>query len=396
MKRTICITALVLLVPYLKAQDTKGIITSDIDLFWECYDAAKPNFEAKHFERYLEEGSKGVKGFINYRIESAKKLANTVRKEQTYYEHIRTSSLQIKSAFTDQIKKVYQSMRDWYPETVIPDAYFVIGRLNTGGTISKDGLIMGAEMFGPQNEKDAIKARIDFQVIPGIVAHELIHFQQNYPNSKTLLDQTIREGSADFVAYLIQNNSLVHHLDDWAVPKSQMLWSEFKTIMQDKNYHGWLYGGRRKKDRPADLGYWMGFHITKAYFQKQKDPKQALADILNIRDFNQFLEESGFDGRIMKDYSGLWRYEVKDTGDGTYTGIMDLRYSPDGYTGKMKSEGGEWPIKVVEFDDDRILFTTTAEGFDSKITGSFEGKEFVGSVAVDGDDQVYIIRAKRQ
>ncbi len=53
------------------APSEANIITSDIDLFWECYDSAKPKFKAKYFAKYLEEGSAGVQGFIRYRIESA-------------------------------------------------------------------------------------------------------------------------------------------------------------------------------------------------------------------------------------------------------------------------------------------------------------------------------------
>jgi len=202
----------------------------------------------------------------------------------------------IRSSHLKGIEQVYHQMVDWYPNAVLPKVYFVMGRLNTGGTIKEAGLIMGAEMFGPQGEEAPVQARINFDYIPAIVAHELIHFQQNYPPSRSLLDQTIREGTADFVAYVIQGRPLNHHLDDWALPKAQTLWKQFKAAMDGRKYAPWMYTGSPIKGGPNDVGYWMGFQIAKAYYLKQEDPKQAVHDILNIKDFKAFLAESGYDG----------------------------------------------------------------------------------------------------
>lgn len=270
------------------------IVTSDIDLFWTCFDQAGDKFKAENFEAYLKEGSPGLKDFIPNRIESAQKLAKKVKRKKAYYQLIRESSLKIKEQHTQAILKIFESMEAIYPEATFPNTYFVIGTLNSGGTASKNGLIMGAEMFGPQAENAKEKAILNFDYIPGIVAHELIHFQQNLPNSYRLLDQSIREGSADLIALVIQKLPLKHHLDDWAVPQEEALWNEFKAIMLGKKYQGWLYGGKRAKGRPADLGYWMGYRICKAYYDKQDDKKKAIETILNIQDFEAFLELSAY------------------------------------------------------------------------------------------------------
>jgi hypothetical protein len=59
-------------------------------------------------------------------------------------------------------------------------------------------------------------------------------------------------------------------------------------------YNGWDIKGRG--DRPADLGYWMGYRITKSYFERASDKRQALRDILTIKDFDRFLANSRYDG----------------------------------------------------------------------------------------------------
>jgi len=57
----------------------------------------------------------------------------------------------------------------------------------------------------------------------------------------------------------------------------------------------WLYGGADEATgRPADLGYFMGFRICQAYYQQAKDKKQAIVEILNTRDFNRLLADSGY------------------------------------------------------------------------------------------------------
>ncbi|MEM7515267.1 MAG: DUF2268 domain-containing putative Zn-dependent protease [Bacteroidota bacterium] len=279
---------------------SETIITSDVDLFWQCYDEAEGNITGATFKKYINEGSMGVKGFLKFRIVNAKKLAKTVKQDKAYYELVREGSLGIKEAFAEEIVTVYDQMIDWYPEAVIPDVYFVMGRKNSGGTAFDGGLIMGAEMFGPQGNENGPNAIIEYQVIPSIVAHELIHFQQKYPQSKTLLDQTIKEGAADFLAYLIQERELRHHLDNWAAPKVAELWKIFQEEMLDTSYQGWLYGGSQEvmPDAPRDLGYWLGFYICKAYYLKQEDPKQAVEDILTIQDSEAFLAASGFNGEL--------------------------------------------------------------------------------------------------
>jgi hypothetical protein len=109
-------------------------------------------------------------------------------------------------------------LKELYPNAVFPPVYFVIGTLNSGGTSSNDGLIIGTEMYGltpetPTNELDdwlktVIKPVAD---VPHTVAHELIHFQQKY-DVGNLLAASIKEGSADFIAQLISGKHINHQL----------------------------------------------------------------------------------------------------------------------------------------------------------------------------------------
>ena len=100
-------------------------------------------------------------------------------------------------------------MKEVYPEAVFPDVYFVVGAMNSGGTASRHGLIIGAYMYGrtldvPKDElsKWHLNVLMSVDEILHIVVHELVHFQQNY-NGGSLLKASLKEGSADFIAELV-------------------------------------------------------------------------------------------------------------------------------------------------------------------------------------------------
>lgn len=278
------------------------IVTTDIANFWTAFDAASPDFSAGIFQKsYLDKGSPGIKGFTKGRIESAGNLSKIVKRHAEYYGSIRESTLRIEG-MKDPIRQSLVKLKDLYPESVFPPVYFVIGALNSGGTTSRSGLIIGAEMYGltantPMTElNDWLKTVIKpVDEIPHVVAHELVHFQQRYDGG-TLLAGSIREGAADFIAELISGKHINGHVHEFANPREKELWLEFKERMHKKDFSGWLYSDAG--DRPHDLGYWMGYQITKSYYDHAADKKQAIADIMDIRDFDKFLKDSRYEERF--------------------------------------------------------------------------------------------------
>jgi len=65
-------------------------------------------------------------------------------------------------------------MKCLYPKATFPPVYFVYGRLTSGGTVSGDGIIIGTEMLK------------DLDGITALIAHELIHFQQDIKGNNSL------------------------------------------------------------------------------------------------------------------------------------------------------------------------------------------------------------------
>jgi hypothetical protein len=42
------------------------------------------------------------------------------------------------------------------------------------------------------------------------------------------------------------------------------------------------------------MGYYIGYVITKAFYDKASDKKKAIQEILNIKDCKDFLKRSGY------------------------------------------------------------------------------------------------------
>jgi len=258
------------------------VVTDDVERFWQAYDNMD-SLGVKAFEEYINKGTAGLQGFIPYRIINADSLYNMVQRKKQDYLNTRNLLDDIEGK-KKRIRSIYSAMKYWYPYAQFPPVYFVVGRFNSGGTISDTGIILGTEM-----QKDLVG-------LPWIIAHELIHYQQRLNFKKVnILTQSLMEGSADFIAELIsgENVSQIGYYK-YARNHTADLKKEFVRTMNSEDFTDWFYGTSGKDDRPNDLGYWMGYEIAKKYFDQHTNKKQAIHDILFISEPYDFLIESGY------------------------------------------------------------------------------------------------------
>jgi uncharacterized protein YjaZ len=132
------------------------------------------------------------------------------------------------------------------------------------------------------------------------IAHEYTHVQQAlqspafYNNPRpTVLEASLIEGAADFVARLIVRRSAFHSPyapSDRARAKDierQFVADEDKTDLSQ-----WIDNGTLTD--PGDLGYWVGYRIVKSYYGHAADKNAALRDIIEMKDAKVFLAGSGW------------------------------------------------------------------------------------------------------
>lgn len=85
------------------------------------------------------------------------------------------------------------------------------------------------------------------------------------------------EGNADFLGELISGKVVSQEPYRYAKGRELALWKDFLEDMnlgENNNFANWLHAGKRKDDRPADMGYHMEYTITKAYYEKAADKKR--------------------------------------------------------------------------------------------------------------------------
>ncbi|NZA26575.1 hypothetical protein H0E84_09275 [Luteimonas sp. SJ-92] len=286
--------------------DAAGLVTEDLPRFWAAWnEAAQTGDRAQRvaaFQRgYLDRGTPGLEAFTRLRIHSADRLVSAIDEHPRYYASLRGSG-DLLEAQKPAIREALRSMAAVYPGGVFPDVYFLIGRMNSGGTLDEAGLLIGLEMYGrgdgvPLGELGEWHRAVvgELANLPDIVAHEWVHFQQSpeVQDQPTLLRAALREGVADFLSELGTGRHINQHVHAWAEPRAAGLWAEFAQMMDGSDYTGWLYDTQAGDGRPADLGYWMGYRIARAYYRRAADKREAIRDMLRIEDAAAFLEASG-------------------------------------------------------------------------------------------------------
>jgi hypothetical protein len=284
--------------------DAARLITSDIPNFWRAFDKASSKDDGEVFEReYLEPGTAGLHDFVKNRIQNGGALAKKVAARHQYFTAIRESTLAVDGSPTikEAIRASFRRLKEIYPNAVFPDVYFLIGRMNSAGTVSSNGLLIGVEMNArsentPTDELSAWEKAVIGEIanLPHVVAHELIHIQQRMSGKESLLREALNEGGADFMGELISGGTINNVQRNYGDAHEKALWTQFQEDMMGKDFSGWLYQGDKSKDRPADLGYYMGYRICKAFYDRASDKAEAVRRILNIADAEGFLRESGY------------------------------------------------------------------------------------------------------
>lgn len=281
----------------------RRFISEDIPRFWSAYDkalaATSIDARAKIFEdEYIAKGTPGLRDYFESKIKSARSLAEFVIEHRAYYDSIRANSLRIADE-EPRIRVALQRLSELYPDAIYPDVYFVIGRLNSGGTISSRGLLIGAEMYSidantPLDSLALGTRRIVNRVdaLPHTVVHELVHFQQQPTGTENLLFGVMIEGGAEFLADLVLPAPRKPYFREWGEAHVQEVWAKFENDKNSMDWSSWIGGNAKATEQwPADLGYYVGYELAKRYYDDASDKKAAVRELLNFQDASAFCIE---------------------------------------------------------------------------------------------------------
>lgn len=300
----------------LNAQNNKAlIITSDIHNFWAAYAQLKDCKTRADSIRviqteYLDKASTGLKLFIKARNFSAERYVDLLSKVPKFWSSIRSNTMNLE-AYAEQINAIFDQYEAAYPNFKRPNVCFAIGQLSTGGTVKKGWLLIGSEIACADSTTDKSElgswlrsVMQEKNHVLELIAHETVHAQQKmglgtiwgYFNHR-LLTFTLLEGAADFVAKNVAGMTINQPIHAYGKVHEEDLWQEFSKIMYKNDLSQWLYNGSKSKDRPADLGYYIGYKICESYYHQAADKKKALRDIIEVSSYRNFYKKSKYPAR---------------------------------------------------------------------------------------------------
>jgi hypothetical protein len=301
----------------LTVENKKVIQTIDIDHFWEAFDYLEQcktrNDSVNAFQRlYLDRATNGLLDFIQITNLTAESIVETVSIVPKYYNSVRENTYIAKNS-APIVEEIVDKIKDIYPNFKQHKVCFVMGTLNTGGTVSDDFLLIGTQIAAATNETDLSEIPNKYirdvlgqskdvvKRIKEIVAHEYIHTQQpsfSYAEEAVkcqLLRRSINEGSCNFIGELLTGSNADLVGLEYGDKHEEELWQDFKNELCNSSWENWFYNFETVEDKPADLGYYIGYKITEAYYNNAKDKEQAIIDIIEFNDPITFLQKSGYD-----------------------------------------------------------------------------------------------------
>ena len=311
------ILVLTLSIPVSAQQAT--ILTTDINHFWQAYDSAvqvaNEEDRIQIFQTlYIDRASDGFKEFLKKRKFTAKEYTFLLSKYPEFWKTIRPHTEKIASR-TQEIQSVLDQLGEVLPGFRMPSVCFAIGGLRTGGTTSKNWVLVGAEIAAADVTVNTSELNswlksvmLSNGDIVSMVAHEAVHTQQSgFPAGEfftlikhkklSLLNMAITEGSCDFITDHFLGLNINPHIHTYGEQHRCELFTEFKKSATDVpfDYSNWLYNGNNSKSRPADLGYYVGSEISIAFYDQSADKTKALKTILKRGKYKKVYKGSGFE-----------------------------------------------------------------------------------------------------
>lgn len=286
--------ALALMVPT-SAQGMPQVQVSDVIRFFQIYDQAGGRPDAEMLQRdYLAVGTPGLTRFASLRRITGESIAASLAANPDLYAEAR-GCVDILPQVTQRVDAAIADFQTLSPGADFPPVTIAIGRGRPIAVGEAAGAYIGLEALCAWELPDP---NVEDRIVR-VIVHELVHTRQTglaeHADGATVLHAALVEGAAEFVTELLTGSVAYRHLQTAARGRELEIEQAFlRDIDQPALGSSWVYNGGAGSNRPADLGYWVGYRIAKAYWLRAQDKTRAIADILSASDAHAFLEQSGW------------------------------------------------------------------------------------------------------
>ena len=224
-----------------------------------------------------------------------------------FYNSYREDQLSTDLVDRAYIIKAYQKVKRLLPEAKLPNIYVFTGIAKAGGTITPKGLVISTELFKssskdytlyPKPDKVKFLKMIEMKRSRAnyLLTHELMHYMQLSQNifplqdimSNDLFFVCMIEGGAEFLSSLVNGgNTILTKQLAYAKGREKELFEAFKADIAKKadraTMQKWVYNSFNKSLKtPPDMGYYIGYALTKAYYDQATDKQEAFRTILSL------------------------------------------------------------------------------------------------------------------
>lgn len=286
-----------------------SFIADDVQKFWVAFDKAgeAETMEEKYLiyrDEYFETGSRALKDFLFMKMRQEGGIVGFTRfveEHRDYYEGIR-EAVSFVVANLSIYKDGLTIIKEFIPEASFSDTYFVIGMHTSFGTVSGQGAIIGLENvidnstpvhLLPESRRAVVKPA---SFLHWVIVHETIHNFQHLPD-QTLLAKTIMEGTAELVTQLVLGEPVpTPAYRSFGRAHESMIWEKFNAQMLGSDKSGWVGSIGDTPNWERDLSYFIGYKIASRYYDLQEDKKDAIRELLDLKNPLGILIESGYAG----------------------------------------------------------------------------------------------------
>lgn len=274
------------------------ILTEDVSRFYRVYEAHAGHPDAQTLDRdYLAPGTAGLHEFMGLRNVSGATIAKAIETRPQAYENAR-KCLAVLPGVKRRLTADFAKLARLYPEAKFPPVTLVVGRTRPVGITNPFGVTIGlealcaADFMNPDPEDRFVH----------VVAHEYGHIQQEGPLATvdvgqpgaTVLTMSLMEGAAEFLSELISGDVSNQAQRAFVKGHEGEIEQAFVRDEDKTDLSAWMYNSGGDAAHPGDLGYWVGYRIVKAYYDRAPDKHQALLDIFRMTDAKAFVARSGW------------------------------------------------------------------------------------------------------
>ena len=284
------------------ALPTLEIQIDDVSRFYRIYDAAGGHPAAEVLQReYLAAGSDGLHRLAQLRSVTGERIADNIAKNPSIYIDAKRCMAALPRV-RERASAALQKLGELYPEAQFPPVTIAVGRGKPVGVTDAKGVMIGLEALCAVSwMQPNVEDRFVY-----VIAHEYAHVQQAiaspafYDNEKpTVLEESLIEGAAEFIGEMISGGIAYPEFKTREKGREKEIETEFVADEDKTDLSAWLYNGTLTK--PGDLGYWVGYRIVKAYYERAGDKREALREIIGMRDAKAFLVKSGWQPGMAQD-----------------------------------------------------------------------------------------------